>query len=65
VLGGVAWFCGESKGGRWRGRELAWASGNGAGARWREEGAPRRVVACADRALATRGRRELHAAALL
>ena len=23
VLGGVAWFRGESKGGRWKGRELA------------------------------------------
>ena len=33
VLGGVAWFRGESKGGRWRGRELAGVSGNGAGAR--------------------------------
>jgi len=62
VLGGVAWFSGESKGGRWRGRELAWASGNGAGARWREEGAPRRGVACAVRALATRGHGDLHAA---
>ena len=33
MLGGVAWFRGESKGGRWRGRELAGVSGNGAGAR--------------------------------
>ena len=33
MLGGVAWFHGESKGGRWRGRELAGVSGNGAGAR--------------------------------
>ena len=32
-LGGVAWFHGESKGGRWRGRELVGGSGNGAGAR--------------------------------
>ena len=33
MLGGIAWFRGESKGGRWRGRELAGVSGNGAGAR--------------------------------
>ena len=33
MLGGVAWFRGESKGGCWRGRELAGVSGNGAGAR--------------------------------
>ena len=33
MLGGMAWFRGESKGGRWRGRELAGVSGNGAGAR--------------------------------
>ena len=32
MLGDVAWFRGESKGGRWRGRELAGVSGNGAGA---------------------------------
>ena len=32
MLGGVAWFRGESKGGRWRGRELAGVSGNGVGA---------------------------------
>ena len=33
-----------------------------AGGRWRDEGAPRRVVACVVRALATRGRRRRHAA---
>ena len=33
MLGGVAWFRGESKGGHWRGRELVRVSGNGAGAR--------------------------------
>ena len=33
MLGGVAWFRGDSKGGRWRERELAGVSGNGAGAR--------------------------------
>ena len=33
-----------------------------AGGRWREEGALGRGVACADRALATRGRRRGHAA---
>ena len=37
----------------------------GAGGRWREEGAPRRVVACADRPAATRGRFTCHAAAML
>ena len=56
MLGGVAWFCGESKGGHWRGRELAWASGNGAGACWREEGALRPGLAALGRAPATRGR---------
>jgi len=35
---------------------------DGSGRRWREEGALRRVVACAVRALATRGRRRGHAA---
>ena len=33
MLGGVAWFRGESNGGHWRGRELAGVSGSGAGAR--------------------------------
>ena len=37
----------------------------GAGGRWRVEGAPRRVVACADRPVATRGRFPRHAAAML
>ena len=37
----------------------------GAGGRWREEGAPRRVVAYADRPAATRGRFTHHAAAML
>ena len=62
MLDGVAWFRGESKGGRWRGRELAWVSGNGAGARWCEEGAPRCGMACVVRALATHGHGDLHAA---
>jgi len=35
---------------------------DGSGRRWRDEGALRRVVACAVRALATRGRRRGHAA---
>ena len=38
-------------------------AGLSAGGRWREEGAPRRVVACADRPAATRGRFPRHAAA--
>jgi len=37
----------------------------GAGGRWRDEGSLGRGVACAVRATATRGRRTLHAAALL
>jgi len=35
---------------------------DGSGGRWRDEGALGRGVACADRALATRGRRRGHAA---
>ena len=37
----------------------AWTGASGC---WRDEGAPRRGVACAVRALATRGRRRGHAA---
>ena len=52
--------CGEGKGPRQRENGVRLS----AGGRWRDEGAPRRGVACAVRATATRGQRDLHAAAL-
>jgi len=53
--------CGRRRRPRWS-EKGAWLS---AGGRWRDEGALGRGVACAVRATATRGRRNLHAAALL
>jgi len=55
-LGGC---CCEEEGLR-RSENGAWLS---AGGHWRDEGAPRRVVARADRPAATRGRFPRHAAA--
>jgi len=68
----LRWRCGSStamlagaadgEGDRGEVKKGAWLS---AGGRWRDEGALGRGVACAVRATATRGRRNLHAAALL
>ena len=63
MLGGIAWFRGESKGGRWRGRELAWASGNGTSACCGVEGARLPALAALGRASATRGQPHVHTAA--
>ena len=61
ALGGCCWRCETAKEteAKQMGARLS------AGGRWRDEGAPRRIVACANRALATRGRRHGHAAFVL
>ena len=60
-LGGCCWRCETAK--ETEAKQMG--AGLSAGGRWREEGAPRRVVACADRPAATRGRFARHAAAML
>ena len=52
------WRCETAKGTEAKQMEAR----NGSGGRWHEEGALGHGVACADRALATRGRRWGHAA---
>jgi len=64
VLGGVAWCRGESKGGRWRGRERAGVSEKWSGRTRGDNGLLRPGAARRIRAAVTRGQRRGHAVAL-